>query len=464
MSNKEKKGVHSSLNMVSYGFGAMFRAFVNTAFNILVFFYYEVEIGLNVWIIGLALIIFTVYNVINDPLIGYLTNRPFKFTKKWGRRFPWILLGGIPLGFSYFLVFNPPSVDPISEAWILFGWLTFTSCLFDTFHSLFFVNFQSLFPDKYRSVNERRTTTGIQISLGIMGVALGAIIIPLIVKFGDKQTYIIQGLIVMVICLVTMILAIPGFREDPETIELYLTSFEKKAKKKSFLKSMKVAFKQKSFVVYLIFYTMFSVTMNSLQASIPYVVRFVLDMPAGAILFILGGLLIGAIISVPFWVKLAKKTNDNGKVMLISATLMGVFIIPLIFLENYWFIVIVVIIWGIAFGGCWTMIFPVFSDVIDESIVKNGKREEGTYIGIQQFFGRLGLIIQVLSIVIIHSLTGFVEGVETQTPLAIWGIRIHTAIIPMSCILFGALFFWLFYDLKRERIVSNQEKIKEMGL
>ncbi|MFX1258168.1 MAG: MFS transporter [Promethearchaeota archaeon] len=464
MSNKEKEVVHSKLNMVSYGFGAMFRAFVSTAFNILVFFYYEVEIGLNVWLIGLALIIFTIYNVINDPLIGYLTNRPFKFTKKLGRRFPWILLGGIPLGFSYFLVFYPPSVDPISGAWILFGWLTFTSCLFDTFHSLFFVNFQSLFPDKYRSINERRTTTGIQIALGIIGVALGGTILPLFITFGDLQTYIVQGLIVMVISLVTMILAIPGFREDRETIELYLTSFEKQAKRRPFLKSIKVAFRQKSFVAYLILYTMFWVTINSLQASIPYIVRFVLDMPSGATTLIMVGLFIGTMISVPFWVKLAKKTNDNGKVMLISATLMGVFLIPLAFLESYLFIIIAFFVWSIAFAGCWTMIFPVFSDVIDESIVKNEKREEGTYIGIQQFFGRLGLIIQVISIVIIHSLTGFVEGAETQTSQAIWGIHVHTAIIPMICILFGALIFWLLYDLKPERIVSNQEKIKEMGL
>ncbi|MFX0142118.1 MAG: MFS transporter [Candidatus Hodarchaeota archaeon] len=458
---------HSKLNMASYGFGSMSREFVQMAFNVLVFFYYEVEIGLNVWLIGIALVIFAIYNAINDPLIGYLTNRPFKFTKKWGRRFPWLLLGGIPLGFCYLLVFIPPSIDPVGGAWIIFAWLIFTTCLFDTFHSLYFVSFQSLFPDKFHSVEERRTAAGIYISLGIIGVALGALLPPLFYEFKDLRSYMIQGIIVMVIAIVTMLLAVPGHRDDQQTVDLYLTSYEKHAKRESFLKSAKLAFKQKSFVGYVILYSLYFVIINSLQASLPYVVRFGVQKKyrdASYITFIMAGLLIGTLISIPFWVKMAQKINDNGKIMLISAILLGVFVSPLIFIRSYWLIVIAIFVWGIALGGFWIMIFPVFSDVIDESIVRYKKREEGTYIGIQQFFGRLGLIIQVLSFAIVHELTGFVEGADTQTDLAIWGIHVHAALIPMICIFLGALIFWALYDLNSEKVSENRRKIKELGL
>ena len=87
---------HSKLNMASYGSGSAAREFVNMAFTGTVFFYYEGVVGLETWIIFLATFLFALYNMVNDPLIGYLTNRPFKFTKKRGRRFPWLLLGGIP--------------------------------------------------------------------------------------------------------------------------------------------------------------------------------------------------------------------------------------------------------------------------------------------------------------------------------------------------------------------------------
>jgi GPH family glycoside/pentoside/hexuronide:cation symporter len=464
MENNKVDTDHSKKNIISYNFGSLGREFTAMAFAILVFFYYEVEIGLNVWLIGLGLVLFAVYNAINDPLVGYLTNRPFKFTKKWGRRFPWMLLGGLPLGFSYFLIFIPPRVDPESGAWIIFAWLVFTTCLFDTFHSIFFVSYQALFPDKFRSLKERRTVMGFQVILGAIGVALGSILPPLLINFGDLDSYVFQGFVVFLLALIFFIFAIPGWRENQEMIDKYLATAQEKVERESFIKTMKIAFKQKSFVAYIVLYTMYFAMINSMQNSLIYFVRFILKMPAGATAPIMAGFLLGAMISTPFWIKWAQKTNDNRKIMLIASILLGIFVLPLAFIEDYFLIVIILIIWGLALGGYWAMIFPTFSDVIDESIVLHEKREEGTYIGIQQFFGRLGLIIQVMSFTLIHSLTGFVEGSDTQTPLALWGIHIHTAIVPMVCIFIGAFVFWKWYDLTPDKVIENQQKIKELKL
>ena len=129
---------HSKKGMGSYGCAKALNEFFNSAFFAFNFFFYEVEIGLSVWYVGLALIIFAVWNAINDPLAGYLTDRPFRFTKKWGRRFPWVMIGGILWVISYILIFTPPSVDPKSGALIIFAWLIFATCLFDTFASIFF--------------------------------------------------------------------------------------------------------------------------------------------------------------------------------------------------------------------------------------------------------------------------------------------------------------------------------------
>jgi GPH family glycoside/pentoside/hexuronide:cation symporter len=455
---------HSKLNMASYCSGIMSREFIQMAFNVIVFFYYEAEIGLNVWIISLGLIIFAVFNAFNDPLIGYLTNRPFRFTKKLGRRFPWILIGGIPIGFSYLLIFTPPTVDPKGGAWILFGWLVLTTCLFDTFHTIFFVNLQSLFPDKFRSLNERRTVTGIQVIFGALGVALGSIIPPLIYNYGDLQSYIFQAIAVLIITIITILAAIPGIREDQVTIDSYLSSVQKEVKRTPFFKTMKQAFKQKSFVAYIFLYTMYWFIINSMEASIPYVVLYILDMPASATTLIMAGFLLGAVCTAPLWTKLAKKWNNNGRVMLITAILMGVVIFPLTFLNNYFLIILNVILWGVVQGGYWTMIFAVYSDVIDESVVLYQKREEGTYIGLQQFFGRLGLILQVLSFAIIHTLTGFVEGSKTQNTLAIWGIHLHLSFVPMIFILIGAAVFWKLYDLKPDKVTEHHLKIQELKL
>ncbi len=172
----------------------------------------------------------------------------------------------------------------------------------------------------------------------------------------------------------------------------------------------------------------------------------------------------GVLISVPIWVKLARKTNDNRKVMIISGILVAIFVTPLIFLENYFLIIIALFVWGLVEGGFWAMISPVSADAIDESVVRIGERKEGIYNGFIAFFARLAIAVQAVSFAFTHYLTGFVEGASNQSDLAIWGIPVHLALIPMIFMLFGVVVFWRLYDLTPEKVKENQLKIKQMGL
>ena len=151
--------------------------------------------------------------------------------------------------------------------------------------------------------------------------------------------------------------------------------------------------------------------------------------------------------------------------MLISGLLLAAFTIPITFYRIYWLIVFEMLLWGLAMGGFWIMIFPVSADVIDNAVVTTKKREEGIYTGFQQFFGRVGIIIQALTFAIVHELTGFDEALGLAQPeSAIWGIHLHQALIPAIFVIIGALVFWKWYKLTPEKVRENQEKIKEMGI
>jgi GPH family glycoside/pentoside/hexuronide:cation symporter len=461
---------HSKIGMVSYGFNSFSREFLRIAFTTFGFFFYESELGLNVWLIFLAYFIFAIYNMFNDPIVGYLTNKPFKFTKKWGRRFPWILLGGLPWGFTYMLIFTPPTYDAVGGAWILFAWLLFTTCLFDTFHSILFVNFQSLFVDKYRSVQERRTASGVYIMIGVVGVALGSILPPLLFQTTEGAvtnypSFAFQGLIVAIITFVGFALAIPGSREDQVTIDLYLASQTGEREKTPFFKSLFTALKQTPFIAFMVFYLLYQSLVETMQASVLYTVKYSLKMPDSATTLIFAAFLIGVLVSTPFWMYYSKKVKNNKKVMLISGLLLAAFTIPITFYRDYWLIVFEMLLWGLAMGGFWIMIFPVSADVIDNAVVATKKREEGVYTGFQQFFGRVGIIIQALTFAIIHEVTGFNEALGVNQPeSAIWGIHLHQALIPAIFVIIGALVFWKWYKLTPEKVQENQEKIKEMGI
>ena len=456
---------HSKLNMASYGCSKFLTEFMEMAFTVWLYFFYVRTIGVDSLIIGIAVVIYAIWNAVNDPLVGYLTNRPFKFTKKWGRRFPWIMIGGVAYIFSYVLIFTPPDIDPVSGAWIFFIWFIATTCIFDTFNSIFFVNFSSLFPDKFRSLDERRTATGIQTPIGIIGVALGALLPPLIIVTDQAVTYIINAGLVVVVGIVVLMLSIPGCREDQVTIDRYLEKHNRE-EEGSFFKTLKMSLKQKSFLFFIITYLLYRTLVISFQASIPFFVEYILAEEEGIQTLLSAGFLVGALISSPLWAIIARKTNNNKKIMLINSALMTVFTIPFIFLNSVLIAFIILILWGFALGGFWTMLAPVLGDIIDESVVKTEKRQEGIFNGFLQFFGRLAILIQALSFALVHTTTGFLEGqpLSSQPASAIWGIHVHFALIPALAMLVATIIFWRFYDLTPDKVVLNQEKILELNL
>ena len=449
---------HSKANMASYGFGNFMNEFIGMAFGTYAFYFYERELGLNVVLVGIGFFFYAFYNAVNDPIVGYLTNRPFKFTKKWGRRFPWILIGGVPFILSYILIFTPPSLNE----WLLFAWLIISMCIFDTFASIFWVNFSSLFPDKFRSVKERRTASGLGIPVGLVGVALGAILPPIFVDFGVPSTYILQAFIVIVVALIALGVAVPGVTDDQDSVDRYLETNETREKGPPFFKSLVTALKQKSFLAFIISYTLYRTLVQSMTASVPYVVDNLIGMDEKASIPIFAGFLIGALVSTPFWVRAAHKTNNNKKIMVICGLLMGVLAIPFIFIESFEGIIIALLIWGFSIGGYWAMIAPVLGDVVDESVVKLKRRQEGVYAGFQQFFGRLAIFLQALSFTLAHVFTGF--DADPYSASAKFGVHIHLAIVPMICILVGTFVFWKWYDLTPERVAENQKKIIELNL
>ena len=474
--------LHPKKELASYAFGSFSREFMRIAFSANAFYFFESEIHLDVWLVGLAFVIFAVYNMFNDPIIGYLTNKQFKFTRKHGRRFIWILIGGLPWGLSYALIFLPPSTDAVNDTLIIFLWLIFTTCLFDTFHSLFFVNFIALYPDKFRSMKERRLTSSFQIMIGVVGTALGAILPPLVFNYGDIPSFFYQGLISFIVVTIGFVIAIPGVREDQVLIDKYFEKYkEESTEKESFFQSMKRAVMQRAFITFMVIYTLYQSMIETMQASIPYVVRFSLGMESQAQTIIFAAFLIGVLISAPFWKKLADKLNDNRKVLFIAALMLGAFTLPLLFLRNYIGIIINMVLWGIPLGGFWIMIYPVSGDVIDNSIILTKRREEGLYTGFQMFFGRLGIVAQALTFSIVHSLTGFSEatvpsdliilGINLNinlapaiSDLAVFGIHLHTSLIPAIFIFVGAIVFWKLYDLTPDKVENNRIQLRQLKL
>ena len=58
-------------------------------------FYYETVVGFPTFLYFIGFTIFTVWDAFNELFAGILTDKTYSFTKRWGKRFPWVFISSI---------------------------------------------------------------------------------------------------------------------------------------------------------------------------------------------------------------------------------------------------------------------------------------------------------------------------------------------------------------------------------
>ena len=456
--------VASTWKMISYSFGSLIVFSLGGAYTATIFYYYEVEVGLPVALLGLAFIIFAIWNMINDPLLGYLTDRPFKWTKKWGMRFPWIMISVFPTLIFYFLLFTvPENLITQSDIWLIFLYFVIISCLYDTFYSLFWTHVYAGVANHFPSEYERRKFAALTMTVPILLALPLGFIGPILIVYGDRSTYVLATLILIICYGFFAILIIPGARESEELKDMFIRGFQT-AEEKSFWKTMKIALKQKNFTISLATLTLIQIAVTLYQASGIYFMKDVLQLPYIYSIFMSLAYFAAIMIALPFWINFAKK-HGFAKTYSLGLFLGGIAYLPLLWITTIGEAIIFAFFFGILSAGFWLMIIPIATDCYDEIAIKMGKRQDATLVGIRTFFYRIAFIIQGIIIAGIHIATAYNPDPHAmQTDLAIWGIRVHMALIPMIFMLFASFLVYKWYDLKGEKKQAMIAKLREMGL
>jgi GPH family glycoside/pentoside/hexuronide:cation symporter len=434
--------------------------------------YYHTIIGLTPILIFLAVGINTVWGAFNDPLIGYLTDRNFRWTRRWGRRFPWILIGIIPWCFVIIFTFMAP--DATGNPWPAFFWLLGVLILNELFITLTDIHAGILRADKFRTEFERRKYSGFFSIFDMIAVALGTAVPPLLLFGEGKEYFTIMAIIISIIALACAILfLVKGAREDKPIIDRYYVSNYERMK---FIKGTLEVLKQKNFIGFWLSAAGFSIATTIMTGILVYVTIFILRVPYDFIAILMAAFLLAAMISVPIWLKVLKKVVDSRKLYLIGCIIFSIALIPLTFFQSLTDLLILMIIAGFAIGSVWTLQIPViFSHVQDDFLIRTGRNQKGILIGTWGVLGLFTAFIDELLFTIVFTVTGFDPGLPTydalvaavgiaNIPPIIWGIRFLIGIIPMIIMVIGTIVFWKFNSLTHEKVLENKQKLREIGL
>jgi len=192
-----------------YGVGDVGNAVVNSAIQFFLMIFYTDAALVAPALAGSALLVGKVWDAVNDPLFGWVSDRT---TSRFGKRRVYMIFGALPLAITVFLLWRVPRGLP--DTWT-FIWIAFTFMLFDTMWTLTNVPYYALTAELTDDYDERASLTAFRMVLGVPAYIVGAALTPAIVGlFATKRAgYSAIGVVYGVLAAAVLWVAAAGLRE-----------------------------------------------------------------------------------------------------------------------------------------------------------------------------------------------------------------------------------------------------------
>ena len=433
------------LKFISYSFGNFANTIAYQVFGNRINFFYVDVMGLNATVAGILWSIYGLWNAINDPLMGQLSDRT---RSKFGRRVPYVAFGAIPLGLSFFFLWTPPSQSPF----MLAAYFLMILFIFDTLYSLTIIAYNSLFPEIAPTPRDRIDLSSVREILATIALLASFILAPII---AEEVGYFTMGAIMGTLIAAGYLIAMIGVKEKPID--------ETKEQSYGLGHSLKVVLANKAFRWFLGANISKEYIWLLLGGMLPFWRKYALGIQGEVNVFgasLSGGDAEAVLLGVPIllaipvlliwrpWVSKwgYRKTWIIGSLTFIPGLLV------MTFARDFYsgLLGTMLIIPGLA--NSMIMPFPVISEIIDEDAkLEHGFRREGLFFGMNGGIVKLAFSAQGILFALVTAVTGFAEGSSVQTESAIWGIRFLIGITPAIAAL---IIVWCMsrYPLGRETI------------
>ncbi len=148
---------------LAFGAGSIATGVKDTAFNVFLLFFYTQVAGLSGALAGAAIFTALVLDAVSDPLVGYWSD---KLNSRLGRRHPFIYASAIPMGMSFYFLFNPPLGTSEST---VFLWMLAWAVLTRFFMTFYAVPSTALTADMTSDYDERTSLSSFRVLLGWLG-------------------------------------------------------------------------------------------------------------------------------------------------------------------------------------------------------------------------------------------------------------------------------------------------------
>lgn len=426
-------------------------------------------VGLEPRLASFGALVGIVWDAVNDPIIGILSDR---LQTRWGRRRPFLLWFAIPFGISFVILWSAPDWDSQTALMI---YVTLAFMLADTLQTLVSVPFLSLTPELTPDYDERTTLTSYRSLFQLVGALTVVVFAPFIVDMvlveggTQQQGFMLVGAIFGSIGAIPLLLIGMFIKE---------TSTPEQQESMPFRETMREAWKNIPFRFAVGIHMLNWSAVDMVAVTFPYFLLYWVaqgDLLATINIFgfelayesaFFGILMSVCILFIPFWLRMAKRYDKRtayrlGMTLWVAVALMMYTIQP--GQTNY--LLFIAALAGIGVSAAYTLPDSIFADVIEWDELRTRRRQEGIFYGIRTLIRKLtGALIIFITLQAL-GWSGYVSPPEgtlqfTQSDSALQMIRLLVSPIG-TVILSGTIILAWLFPLSREQHQKIQKLLEQ---
>ncbi|WP_298303046.1 MFS transporter [uncultured Erythrobacter sp.] len=405
---------------ITHGFGSSALGIKEGGFNYFLLLFYGTVVGLEPGLVGLSILIALIFDAITDPIVGYWSDN---FRSRLGRRHPFMYASAIPVGLSYFLLWNPPDWSQMG----LFFYLTFLAIAIRTFITFYETPSSSLLPELTSDYEERTSLQSFRlffawISGNLMSVLLFGVLLAGPLGMQDRSGFETYGIIASCVIFAAIIVSSAATHHRIPTLSKPSKSAEPFSIRRV-TREMFEILSERSFIALFIATVVFSIALG-LNTSLAFLMlrhfwgfseeqiflwTTTVFLSAGMALILApivgkrmgkkkATLLIGffafTIQPAPYLLRLAGLMPENGDPMLF----------PLMLSINIIDLSLIIAVQMLSYA--------MIADLVESNQLRTGRRNEGVYYAAMTFTRKSTQGLGVLSAGIILSAIAFPQGEE----------------------------------------------------
>ena len=436
---------------LGYGVGEISKEIPGSILVFFLLFFFTDVVGLSPGLAGSVLLVGKVWDAVNDPVVGWLSDRT---QSRWGRRFPWMLWGAVPLGVSFWMLWLIP---PLTSQWQLFCYYTAVLFLFYAALTVIAVPHSTLAAELTQTYNERTQLASFKsafsIGSSILGLIIAQLVFALVVDTGRRYA-VLGG-----ICGIIVIGAVYGcvWATFNRFWQLQATRIRAEpTPQKSVGRQVWNILKLRPFLYLMGVYFCSWVALQATAAVLPYFVITAMGLPdqhfTQMILAVQGTALIMMFFWSPIGQRIGKRATYCWGIPLTVVAQIGLFLLSPG--QVGWMYALGVLA-GIGLSTAYLVPWSMLPDVLDLDELQTGQRREGIFCGLMVQLQKLGTAMSIFLVGKILEGAGYIsqssgnELAITQPDSALTAIRWLLGPLP-AIVLIAGIFFAARYSITRQ--------------